>query len=686
VRGALGNRRPYLDSLCAAAAQVAGQEPGPFVRDVHTGYLLNYSFMSPRPYCWWGKDCLLSGWEVDRKGGTFAFSPNCYYPTGFAFHSDWFKLIDTSTNGGVTIKHRIARQTEGELTLEFRFKMPVKMDGAGWELCDLREAGVSLTTAEGNLCYEIGGGKRVALQPIEAGREYGIKVLADLTRRRAAVYIDGELKARAAPFLRPIQTIDYVRIKTGGPATGELFLNPVNLYKGYSICETFVACGAGKPPSDWNVTTDRVRVEEFECGTRPDIFSLRLEGANQRPAIARKSFAPVRQKAVFEYRFLLPEKCDGAAVELTHGEKGGLKIVTGGENLSAIDREGKVVTLIHDYRSNFWYMVKALVDPALSRADIFVNGKLAAEGVTFSAAKNRFDMLRFTAPAVMWVDDLQVYAWQDYPADYVPAPRPCPAEPSYLLGVQSCNLWQEGHAYAGWDYVYPYRAQRRPYLGWYDEGNPEETDWEIKWQVEHGIGFEQHCWYRPNNAVNHPIKDGVLDQGIIKGLFNARYGHLKKFTIMCTDEGACETNLEDFRQNIVPYWIEYFFKDSRYLKIEGKPVLSIYHLGNLLKMFGGEAGCRRALELLRDECRKAGFPGVMVWMEHRGADRKVLQMMSAIGVDACYAYTWGTPDVTAQRNKNLAQRDAAATAGLNMLPSISMGWDREPLYVLFCVL
>src|ERR1039458_3507394 len=77
----------------------------------------------------------------------------------------------------------------------------------------------------------------------------------------------------------------------------------------------------------------------------------------------------------------------------------------------------------------------------------------------------------------------------------------------------------------------PYRAQRRPYLGWYDEGNPEETDWEIKWQVEHGIGFEQHCWYRPNNAVNHPIKDGVLDQGIIKGLFNARYGHLKKFTL-----------------------------------------------------------------------------------------------------------------------------------------------------------
>jgi hypothetical protein len=57
---------------------------------MHTGYLLNYSFMSPRPYCWRGEDCLLSGWEVDRKGGTFAFSPNCYYPTGASLFNGYF--------------------------------------------------------------------------------------------------------------------------------------------------------------------------------------------------------------------------------------------------------------------------------------------------------------------------------------------------------------------------------------------------------------------------------------------------------------------------------------------------------------------------------------------------------------------------------------------------------------------
>ena len=51
--------------------------------------------------------------------------------------------------------------------------------------------------------------------------------------------------------------------------------------------------------------------------------------------------------------------------------------------------------------------------------------------------------------------------------------------------------------------------------------------------------------------------------------------------------------------------------------------------------------------------------------------------MKSIGVDCCYAYTWGTADVNAQRRNNIAQRDAAVAEQFGVLPSISMGWDRE---------
>ncbi|MCW3061761.1 MAG: hypothetical protein JWQ02_3582, partial [Capsulimonas sp.] len=630
----------YFDTagVKPALLKAANHGTAPLIRDIPTGYLLQCSFLSPRPYCWQGTDSLLSGWEVDKSGGNYAFHPTCLYPDGFAFHSDWFKLMDTNTGAAVTLKHQIARQTTGQMTLEFRFKMTKRMDGARWQLRDLQQSAMGLVTAGGNLCWENGK----ALAPYEINREYGVKVIANIAAHTADVFVDGSLKAKRLPFVHSVKSLDYFLVKTGGTATGEMFLSPVNIYKGYAVNETFVASGVGKAPADWSV--HNARVLEFECGTKPDIFSLKVTGA------ATKQFTPAHGRMVFECRFLLPVKANGARIDL-----GGVKLPE-----------------LSNYRPNLWYMAKVITNPGMKMAEIFINGKPTPTRVAWTKPVST---VRFAGN--LWVDDVQVYPWRDYPADYVPAPKPTPAKSPYALGVQSCNLWREGTAYAGWDYVYPYRDKRKPYLGWYDEGSPEETDWEIKWQVEHGVTFEQHCWYRPNNAINHPIKDGVLDQGIIKGLFNARYSKMAKFTIMCTDEGACETNPQDWRDNIIPYWIEYFFKDPRYFKVNGKPVVSIYSLSNWQRMFGSDANCRQAISALRVACKQAGFPGVIVLMEHRGADRNVLRTMKDIGVDDCYSYTWGTPDVNAQRNANIAQRDAAASVGFHMLPSISMGWDRE---------
>ncbi len=656
------------------------RQPTPLLREMRTGYLLNCFFMSPRPYCWPGEDSHLSGWEVDRSGGHFAHQPTCRYPEGFAFHSDWFKLVDTSPDAAITLRHQIARQTDGLLTLEFRFKLPARMDGASWQLRDLEQSAVSLVTAAGNLCLENGDGKLEVLARIEDGREYGVKVVADIATNRADVFVDGQRMVQAVRFTHPVTTIDDFFVKTGDAGTGEMFLNPVNIFKGYAVNETFVTCGVGKLPAEWGTSPEgySVSVEEFECGTKPDIFSLKLAAPAEHGAAVRRSFPPIQGKTVLEYRMLLPEKRDGASARLDDGNIG-VRIATLAGDLCVFDERARPVPLVRNYRANLWYMIQVIADPEAGTADIYVNGKIAATQAKMCSGLKAFNAVRFDTEqmTVLWIDDVQVYPWREYPADYVPAPDPVAVNNGFLLGVQSCNLWREGTAYAGWDYVYPYRAQRKPYLGWYDEGNPEEIDWEIKWQVEHGIGFEQHCWYRPNNAINRPIKDGVLDQGLIQGLFNARYSHLSKFTIMFTNEGAGETNPQDWRENIIPYWIEYFFQDPRYLKIEGKPVLSIYHLDHWLRMFGGEDGARQAIQTLRDEVAKAGFPGIVVLMEDRTADAGRLKAMKAIGVDYCYAYTWGTPDAEVQRARNTAQRAAAEAVGLRSLTSLSMGWDRE---------
>ena len=65
-------------------------------------------------------------------------------------------------------------------------------------------------------------------------------------------------------------------------------------------------------------------------------------------------------------------------------------------------------------------------------------------------------------------------------------------------------------------------------------------------------------------------------------------------------------------------------------------------------------------------------------MELRNSNRDVIKTMKAIGIDYCYAYTWGSPDVNRQRQANLDQREAATAEGFRMLPSISVGWQTSP--------
>lgn len=658
------------------APGVGPHESAPFIRDLETGYLLKCSFRAIRPYMW-KQNPRLNGWQTDQSGGGWEAKPSGLFPNDFAFHVESFRLRDTNSQHAVTIRHQIARQTAGKVTWEVRFMLQAPMEGAVWQLRDLNDPAVSILTHDRKVCYQTAD-QPVALVPLVLDHEYGLKVVANLQGRCADIYVDGELKAQAVPFVHPVDSLDFVLIKTGDTAVGDMLLPLVNVHRGYAVCETFATCGLGHAPADWEVNRQggAATVESIACAARPDIFSLKLTNG----ATATKRFDPLAGKAVWEFKFLLPEKTDGAAAELLVGDGSAVRIVTAGGDLTCENPQGQSVSIVTDYRANLWYAMKVVADPKSGAAEVSVNGKPAQPAAALRLSGKSFDGVRFrlSDPGTMWVDDVRVYLWRDYPLDYVPEPNPVATQAGHLLGVQSCSLWKEGDAYAGWDYVYPFAQRRKPYLGWYDEGNPEVADWEIKWQVEHGIGFELYCWYRPNDAVNHPIKDGVLEHGIREGLFNARYSRLKKFAIMYTNQGAGDTSPDDWRENIVPYWIEYFFKDPRYLKIDGKPVLSIFYRDNLKRDFGGVAGAKEATDLLRAECTRAGFQGVIILMALRSADANAMQEMKAMGIDCCYAYTWGTGDVTRQRQNNLAQRDAAARAAFQMIPSVSVGWQTSP--------
>ena len=269
-------------------------------------------------------------------------------------------------------------------------------------------------------------------------------------------------------------------------------------------------------------------------------------------------------------------------------------------------------------------------------------------------------------------------------ADYVPAPQAATGD--LLVGCHYCPLWKQGSRSGGWEQITPF-PEREPVLGWYDEGSPEVVDWEIKWCVEHGIDFFVYCWYR--RSQGKPVEQ-FLGHAIHEGLFSARYERLFQWCIMWENQSRGTSGVaseEDLLQNLLPFWIEEYFKRDSYLKIDNKPVLFIYRPEYLVDDLGGVEQVKQALNKAREACREAGFDGLILLGEYRGTDPRPLQLMVDEGLDYAFQYCWpvgGDPEpqvaIEAQEQYWQAWREMDV---IPFVTTLTMGWDSTPWHPTF---
>ena len=638
-------------------------EAGP----VEIGYLMDedFSFLYDKN----PDDVLASGWDIRRAGGSISFGYNT-----------WFKISDTNTTLPISMNKKFVSQSSGEITLEYRFKFASVMDGMKWALRSNEVEGVSIVSRNDTLYLETGGNNAIALQAYIAGIEYGVKVVADVSGNKTDVYINGVLKASAAGFKQPVTNLNNLHMNTGGTAVGDIYISPIKIYKGYVVNEKFISTMPGYLPGDWmaNNVGGAIAVAEMRSSTLPDVHSLKMDATNATNSMSmEKSFTPQADNLIFEYKILIPQKTDGLDAELKSGNSSVIKLTTSNGKLSYINELGLPVE-VYDYKANLWYHMKVKMNRVTSKADIYVNSKLQVQGadLSFGAAVDR---IKFSTSAVnkgvMWLDDIRLNRDLPLPADYVPAPiqvsKASPDQP--LVGAQTCNMWREGH-HLGWDLINPY-PERKPYLGFYDEGSAETADWEIKWMVEHGIDFQLSCWFRPQGSEGLPIKDPYSAFALHDGFFNAQYSNQMKFAIMWENGASRAKDSNDFRNNIVPFWLEYYFKDPRYLKIDNKPVISIYSLTGLKRDFGGTlAGVRSEIDYLRSAVQSAGFADIIVLSSYSGTDAQVMRDEKTAGIDAIYAYTRGALSGHAELQKSLLTQERD-TGAIDVVSTISMGRD-----------
>lgn len=256
-------------------------------------------------------------------------------------------------------------------------------------------------------------------------------------------------------------------------------------------------------------------------------------------------------------------------------------------------------------------------------------------------------------------------------------PEPVPARTAVLVGAHHCPLWEADKPNM-WANIVKH-PERTPALGFYAQENPEVSDWETKWAVEHGISYFVYCWYRTSQggAVKTQFGSAIHD-----ALFKSRFADKMKFTIMWENQSRGKAGVADERdlmENLLPYWMTNYFQHPSYLKVDNKPLLFIYRPEFLVQDLGGVENVKKAFERMRQACRAAGFAGLWLLGEYRGLDPKHLQLMKQLGLDYTFAYCWHV-----QNNPTPAQAISAQmsyirkTQQLGVLPqvvTVSQAWS-----------
>lgn len=601
----------------------------------------------------------LWGWDVLEDGGTFDYSAQA------------FLMKDTSSSKRLKIRRTFEHQSGNRLRLEFRFRQDTLQNDARWELCNGEDAVIQLSTRDGALYSE-----NTYLMPYQAGTDYGVQLEIDLAAQSFQVFVNGSEKAQGVKFLSLTSAVDNLVVSTGKTATGNMNFKPVRLSRDYLVRERWIAYGTGALQNgSWQTSDGNVTIQSMTSVTPPDTYSAVLTPRKGgEPAWLKKQIKPIQTGLEWEFKFLAPDGIGALTASLSDALR--LKIE---QNRLYVQEAGGGRRELCELIPNLWYTVSCTLDAGTGKAVIMVNGKKKAGGVQTSAANTSVSEILFQTgagqPENVWIDDIILKPSLPLPEDYVPVPKvQDKAEGEPLVGIQTCDLWHEGKHF-GWDKINQ-DPLRKPYLGYYDDGNSEVKDWEIKYMAEHGIDFSLHCWYRPSGGTGKPIKDPRNGASIHDGLFHAQYRDKIKFAIAWENGSGSSTNETDFRENIVPFWMEYYFKDSGYLLVDNKPVIGFYNVNGLIASFGKDQ-IKPQLDYLRQACMDAGFDGACILGVSGSANAGTLQEFKSFGFDALYCYSWGTGGYMAEAQKAsmTAQQN---TGALPVIPTLAMGRDDTP--------
>ena len=245
---------------------------------------------------------------------------------------------------------------------------------------------------------------------------------------------------------------------------------------------------------------------------------------------------------------------------------------------------------------------------------------------------------------------------------------------------------------------------RVPLHGFEDEADPAVMKSKIAMATGHGVDaflFDWY-WYDGRPYLERPLEAAFMPNAA---------AHDMKFAVMwanhhwtnihpwktATPATHLESGSVDADQFVAAtdYLLERYFSHPAYLRLDGRPYLSIYDLPTLIDGLGGVDGTKAALDGLRKRAARAGHREIHLNVIARekpvlpqdGVALDAATLVSRLGFDSVTSYVWVhhhamptflTPyaDIMEQAEKGW---EAFATQfDVPYFPNVTVGWDPSP--------
>ncbi len=576
-------------------------------------------------------------------------------------------LSDTSETGYTAINRDFEPQTKGVLTFEGEFGMLTNKNGARIYFVNLKGENVLEVYTDGGV-FNVKTPKTSAASSVKVESTNTFRIVADLDNKKGYYVANGD---KAGEFeLGDFGEFARLYFSTSVEEKTAMTPTEAHIYMNYAVNESFYF---DKYPIDWEASEKAII--EASANDRYATHVLRFNENGK----AVKKFETLKDKTVFESYFYMPKGADTAYVSLD----GALKLKISSDTITT---DG----FTHTFKNNVWQCIHIEADPVSNKAVIFINGKnrgtVPMNSDTFSSVS--FEYEKKAEDGYIMFDDVKVYNIYDY-ADYCPVPNKVES-PDYTLIMSVCSLWREG-THSGWDFVAPY-DECSPLWGYYDEGVPETADWETKMMVEHGIDAFQYCWYATNGTrYDTPAKTPGLAWSQHDGYFYSKYSDMIDYCFMWENANfnAAKMTLDQFKDYLWDYWVEWYFRDDRYLCIDNKPVFHIYSCDNFFNTFGDEVA-KQVIDFMNEDIKNYGYDGMIVLWQTSGSDVNKLKQYDAAGGDGIMTYGYGKPSYDPQylidANEKGLSNIKAIGSDFFFVPTVAtgrniMGWEnaRSPL-------